>query len=164
MMERAHFKRNAFKREVLRMWLSSVNILRMKKSMYAILIGLIMISSLSLTTQESKRSKWNIPDEYKTMKNPLKKTPENLKSGKESYDRHCAGCHGITGNGDGEKVKQLIEKSVRPSNFKLNEFQSESEGVHFYKTKFGREGMHSFKGKIQDEDIWGIVMHITTFQ
>lgn len=140
----------------------------MKTNFYVsavLIISVIAIASFSsFVVFDSSIERWNIPDEDKTMKNPLKKTPENYNSGKEAYSRHCENCHGTTGNGDGKKVKDLIEKSLRPANFKIAEFQNEAEGIHFYKIKFGREGMHSFKGKLTDEDIWAIVLHISTFK
>ena len=134
---------------------------RIQNAMYFIVSALILTSFMSFKLQDPK---WSIPNEYKNMKNPLKKTAENMTLGKQLYTRHCASCHGESGNGDGEKVKQLVNKSLRPANFKLNEFQVESDGVHFYKIKFGREGLHSFKGKLADEDIWGIVLQISTFK
>src|SRR6201981_3328694 len=48
----------------------------------------------------------NQPDP-KTLKNPIRATPESLANGKRLYDRFCAECHGFTGHGDGEKSKKL---------------------------------------------------------
>jgi mono/diheme cytochrome c family protein len=101
---------------------------------------------------------------YKMKKNPKQPTDENYKIGKQLYFKNCSGCHGELGNGDGPKVKQLVEKSIRPANFKIKEFQREEDGTLFYNIKFGREGMHSWKSKIDDEDIWEIVLHISTFK
>lgn len=104
---------------------------------------------------------WNVPAEYKAMKNPLKKTEKVMSEGKTMYDKVCAGCHGLTGKGDGEKVKNLV--NVVPANLRLDEFQHETDGEHFYKIKFGRDNIHSFRGKLDDESIWAIVHYMKTF-
>ena len=35
-----------------------------------------------------------------TQSNPLPPTPENLKAGQSDYEEHCAGCHGLEGDGE----------------------------------------------------------------
>jgi hypothetical protein len=32
--------------------------------------------------------------------NPLPPTPENLKAGQSDFEEHCAGCHGLEGDGE----------------------------------------------------------------
>lgn len=50
---------------------------------------------------------WDVPAEFKMMKNPVKKTDKVLIEGKMHYNQACTGCHGLKGKGDGEKVKNL---------------------------------------------------------
>ena len=35
-----------------------------------------------------------------TQSNPLPPTPENLKAGQSDFEEHCAGCHGLEGDGE----------------------------------------------------------------
>jgi mono/diheme cytochrome c family protein len=106
-------------------------------------------------------SQWDIPAEYKTMKNPVKKSESALSLGKEQYNKHCAGCHGTTGKGDGEKAKSFA--NVTPANLSLDKFVNETDGEHFYKIKIGRNNLHSFKSKIDDEATWSIIHYMKTF-
>jgi mono/diheme cytochrome c family protein len=105
---------------------------------------------------------WGVPAEYKTKKNPLAKTDANLSLGKQSYNKYCAGCHGLSGKGDGEKSKSLA--NVKPENLTLDNIKKESDGEHFFKIKYGRDNLHSFKGKMDDEAIWATVHYMNTFK
>lgn len=125
---------------------------------FAVIISAIILCSF-LMQQPSKD--WGVPAEYKTKSNPLKKTDTNLTLGKQTYIKHCASCHGLTGKGDGEKSKNLA--NVKPVNLALDKIKTESDGEHFYKIKFGRDYLHSFKGKIDDEATWAIVLYMNTF-
>ena len=53
--------------------------------------------------------------------------------------------------------------NVVPANLSLSEVAHETDGVHFYKIKFGRENLHSFKGRVDDEAIWSVVYYMRTF-
>lgn len=104
---------------------------------------------------------WDIPAEFKNKKNPLPKTEKVLAEGKAKYNQVCAGCHGLTGKGDGEKVKSLTH--IKPACLVLDNFTKETDGEHFYKIKYGRDRNHSFAGKVDDEGIWAIVHYMKTF-
>ncbi|HEY4786279.1 MAG TPA: cytochrome c, partial [Bacteroidales bacterium] len=94
-------------------------------------------------------------------KNPVKKTNESLALGKSTYVRHCASCHGTKGKGDGDKVKNLA--NIAPADLTLNDVIQETDGEHFFKIKHGRNALHCFKGKIDDEAIWSTVHYMRTF-
>ena len=104
---------------------------------------------------------WEVPQEFKTMKNPVAKTDKALANGKVNYEKICAGCHGLSGKGDGARVKNL--SNITPASLLLNDFKNETDGEHFYKIKYGRKQNHSFYGKLDDESIWEIVHYIKTF-
>ena len=105
--------------------------------------------------------RWEVPAEYVNMKNPVKKSDETLSLGKSMYNRHCAGCHGTKGRGDGDKLKNLV--SIVPANLSLDDVSRETDGEHFYRIKIGRDNLHCFKGKLDDEAIWSIVHYMKTF-
>ena len=103
-----------------------------------------------------------VPEKYKKMKNPVKADKESISLGKSLYVKHCKSCHGSKGLGDGSKAAQLKTKC---GDFSSANFQSQTDGSIFYKTKEGRDDMPSFKKKIpEDEDIWSIVNYLRTLK
>lgn len=105
---------------------------------------------------------WVVPEKYQKMKNPVKADSESISAGKSLYTKHCKSCHGSKGLGDGTKAAQLKTKC---GDFSSKEFQSQSDGSMFYKTKEGRDDMPSFKKKIPDDvDIWNLVNYLRTLK
>lgn len=103
---------------------------------------------------------WDVPAEFKTKQNPVKKTDKVLAEGKLHYTQVCAGCHGASGLGDGEKVKNLV--NIKPASLLIN-LNKLTDGEHFYIIKYGRGRNHSFAGKLDDEAIWATVHYMKTF-
>jgi mono/diheme cytochrome c family protein len=77
------------------------------------------------------------------------------------YSKNCASCHGKTGLGDGTKARSL---DTFPGDLTSDAYLGQTDGEHFYKSKFGRNEMPKFENKISDEDIWNIVNFIKTFK
>jgi len=117
--------------------------------------------SLNLNAQERKAKPWEVPAEYKTMKNPVAKNDANNKQGMVLYTKYCASCHGKTGLGDGVKARALKDFA---GDFSGAYYQDQTDGEHFYKTKFGRGEMPKYEGKLSDEDMWSIVNYMRTFK
>ena len=126
----------------------------------AVITGILGASFTFKTFQEKKP--WPVPDNYKTMKNPVASNAESIAAGKALWATHCKSCHGAKGMGDGPKAAQL---KTEAGDFTKADTQSQSDGVLFYKTSAGRDDMPSFKKKIPDQDdIWSIVNYIRTFK
>ena len=105
---------------------------------------------------------WTVPDNYKSMKNPVASNTESLATGKSLWATHCKSCHGTKGMGDGPKAAQLKTES---GDFTNSKTQSQTDGSLFYKTSEGRDDMPSFKKKIPDaDDRWALVNYIRTFK
>jgi mono/diheme cytochrome c family protein len=104
---------------------------------------------------------WTVPANFKTMKNPVAKGDASNKAGKALYDKNCASCHGKAGLGDGVKARALKEF---PGDFSKPEYQNQTDGEHFYKTKTGRGEMPKYEGKMSDDDIWNTVNYMRTFK
>lgn len=123
-----------------------------------LLMGLFILSSS--TFMQTKP--WEVPAKYVKMENPYKADDASLKIGKKVYNKHCGSCHGKEGLGDGSKAAQLDTPS---GDFTLAEFQSQTDGALFYKSKFGRDEMPNFEKKIPyDEDLWHTVNYMRTFK
>ena len=138
----------------------------MKRIITLVSVGLLtaaMVTSL-MSFKEIKKNQpkpWSVPAEYKTKKNPVKADAESIEAGKAEYNKSCASCHGKKGLGDGPKAK-LIE--TFPGDFSGEVYQKQTDGEHFYKTKFGRDEMPGYDKKISDEDIWNMVNYMRTFK
>ncbi|NJK96345.1 MAG: c-type cytochrome [Bacteroidales bacterium] len=105
-------------------------------------IALALVILMSFINFQPKP--WEVPANYKTMKNPVKSTPESIASGKALYNQHCASCHGKKGLGDGPKARTLDTPSGDMSG---TAYQGQTDGEHFYKTKFGRGDMPKYDKK-----------------
>jgi mono/diheme cytochrome c family protein len=104
---------------------------------------------------------WVVPANFKSMKNPVATGDASIKAGLALYTKNCASCHGKTGLGDGVKARALKDF---PGDFSKADFQGQSDGDHFYKTKSGRGEMPKYEGKLADNDIWNIVNYMRTLK
>src|SRR5581483_1936533 len=87
------------------------------------LIALSAIVLLAAIALSFGINNWLAEQRAKKMPNPIPATEENLKAGAKIYSDHCVQCHGLKGDGKGQKAPQL---SVEPGNFtdsrKMQEF------------------------------------------
>ena len=104
---------------------------------------------------------WVVPEEFENMENPVAADEESLDIGKELYAKHCKSCHGKYGEGDGPKAGEL---DTDCGDFTSEEFNNQTDGSLFYKSKEGRDDMPTYTKKIpDDEDIWHLVNYMRTF-
>ncbi len=127
-------------------------------SVVAVICSLLLISTAGA---QQKSKPWDIPANYKSMKNPVAKGDASNKAGMALYAKNCASCHGKAGLGDGVKARMLKEY---PGDFSKPDFQNQTDGEHFYETKTGRGEMPKYEGKLTDDDIWNIVNYMRTFK
>ena len=118
----------------------------------------VLLLSTALVAQPKP---WVVPANFKSMANPVAKGDASNKAGKTLYDKNCASCHGKAGLGDGVKARAL---KTFPGDFSQAEYQDQTDGDHFYKTKTGRGEMPKYEGKMSDTDIWNIVNYMRTFK
>ncbi|HPA87444.1 MAG TPA: cytochrome c [Bacteroidales bacterium] len=130
----------------------------MKITTFAI-AGLLISSGLM--AQEKQAKPWEVPAEFKSMKNPVASNEASINAGKALYTKHCASCHGKTGLGDGVKARMLKDFA---GDFSGAYYQNQTDGEHFYKTKVGRGEMPKYEGKLTDDDIWNMVNYMRTFK
>ena len=127
-------------------------------------LAMILIAGflVSMTVVQQKQPEpWEVPAEYKNMKNPVAADDQSLMLGERLYKKHCASCHGKEGLGDGVKARTLETFS---GDFSGEAYQDQTDGEHFNKTKFGRGEMPAYENKIPDEDIWHMVNYMRTFK
>jgi mono/diheme cytochrome c family protein len=127
------------------------------------IVAIIMAFFAFIVPQDQKvGAAWNIPANYKSMKNPQKANAELEKVGKLLFAKHCKSCHGGVGEGDGPKAASMKTKI---NSFKDPKFQAQSDGVIYYQSFVGRDEMPNFEKKIlEEEDRWAIVNYMRTLK
>ncbi len=101
-----------------------------------------------------------IPLRYKTMKNPVAVTPEEIHEGMAHWADHCATCHANNGSGDTMYGKTMYP---RPPDMRQKDTQELSDGELYYTIKNGirLSGMPAFGDPGDDDlDSWRLVAFI----
>lgn len=121
----------------------------------------VFMIGLSGIANAQKAKTWDVPAKFKTMKCAIKADDASVNAGKAIYNKNCASCHGKAGLGDGAKARGL---ETFPGDFSKAEFQNQTDGELFYKTKTGRDEMPKYEGKIDDEGVWQVIAYMRTFK
>jgi mono/diheme cytochrome c family protein len=107
------------------------------------------------------------PINAKAMQNPVPPTEKSVAAGKKMYDKYCAECHGVTGNGVSEKAQKLAEAGeAKPSDLTDDKWDHGStDGEIFVNIRDGvgvNGAMKGLNGKpgVSDEDMWNMVNYI----
>ncbi len=128
---------------------------------FIILIAIAVVG-FAFTIQQKQAEPWEVPAEYKSMKNPLANDQASVNKGKMVYMKHCRSCHGNAGLGDGPKAARL---KTFPGDFSSAEFQAQTDGEIMYKSIFGRDEMPNYETKIPSKkDRWAVVNYMRTFK
>ena len=85
----------------------------------AVIVGLPLAAAAA--TQEMDQPRWmanmarhqkvimhGVPAPYSAMRDPSRDTPDKLRRGRALFDRHCASCHGWSGQGTGPEGFFLV--------------------------------------------------------
>ena len=131
----------------------------MTVSLLTLVLGFTLVSMVP--QQQKKAEPWEVPAQFKNMKNPVAADDESVKKGMIAYNKFCASCHGKVGLGDGVKARAL---KTFAGDFSGAEYQGQTDGEHFYKTKMGRGEMPKYEGKVADTDLWHMVNYMRTFK
>lgn len=116
----------------------------------------LIIPVLFLMVQLSAQD-WIVPDDQKAIANPQAYNLENVKKGKELFQKNCKSCHGDPGKNN---ALPLVPPPVDMASEKM---QKNTQGEIFYKMSNGRGTMPQFKATISDDDRWRIVNYIQNF-
>jgi mono/diheme cytochrome c family protein len=85
--------------------------------------------------------------------------PADITRGKDVYQRHCQGCHGTGGLGDGPDAKDL---KVAPANFhRFSSFlKSDEELLRTIEHGVVFSPMHAWRGQLTDGEMQDVVAYI----
>ena len=124
---------------------------------WAVVLSLMAIGALVFAHEKTG---WIAPTEAKKMKNPIRATKASIEKGKEIYDKKCALCHGVKGDGKGPASAGLNPK---PTNFTKSHGEKMTDGEHFWKITTGRGGMPSYEKDLSADERWHVINYVNTF-
>ena len=128
------------------------------RSLVCCLLIVLLLSACSAGTSRM---------EAKAMKNPIEPTSKSIAAGKIVYDKYCAECHGVNGDGISEKAATLAATGkAKPSNLIDDKWDHGStDGEIFINIRDGvgtTGAMKGLDGKpgVSSSDIWNIVNYM----
>jgi mono/diheme cytochrome c family protein len=78
------------------------------------------------------------------------------------YLKHCAGCHGDTGKGDGEMGEELEPKPANLTDADWKHGSSDGEIFTVIRNGVKGTGMKSFGKKITVRQTWDVINYVRT--
>jgi len=120
---------------------------------------ILIFLTITVLAFAHEKTGWIAPEEARKMKNPVKATGASIQKGKEIYEKKCALCHGIKGDGKGPAAAGLNPK---PTNFKDSHGEKMTDGEHFWKITKGKGGMPSFAKDLTEEERWHVINYVNT--
>jgi mono/diheme cytochrome c family protein len=81
------------------------------------------------------------------------------KRGEAIYTQHCAGCHGVSGDGLGPDIKELI---VPPVDFRSVKSRTKTDMELYLSIKQGVlfSPLHGWADRLSDQEIWDVLSYI----
>ena len=105
---------------------------------------------------------WVVPEEARTVENPVAATDGALAAGKTAYQARCASCHGDAGKGDGRATRFI---RPAPADFATEEARDRmTDGEIFYKITEGKKPMPGMARTLTEEERWQVVHYVRTLQ
>jgi mono/diheme cytochrome c family protein len=125
------------------------------------LVTLALLIGIACSAYLYQQKEWKAPAAADAKKNPLADDKAALSEGKAVYAKECQNCHGKKGKGDGPSASEL---DIPAGDFTKAATQSQSDGALFWKIWEGRKPMPSFKKKLDETQIWQVVIYMRTFK
>jgi mono/diheme cytochrome c family protein len=130
-----------------------------KNTLIWLALGVICV--LAIVALFGSLGGWSVPASARKLQNPVPATGAALSEGQQDYAKHCKSCHGINGDGNGERASKL---STMPSDFTdARRMNDQTDGALFWKITHGRRPMPAFKDKLTDKERWELVDYIRRF-
>ena len=135
-------------------------ILLLVSSVCVVICGIFVAPQLVAQTKPaSGPAGWTLPEDAKTLKNPLTVDEKVLAAGKAVFKDKCERCHGPGGLGDGPDADPDAMMDMDLTVAKRAE--RNPDGVVFYKVMNGRRKpkMPVFKEELSTEQVWAVVAY-----
>ncbi|HOZ29802.1 MAG TPA: c-type cytochrome [Bacteroidales bacterium] len=131
----------------------------MRRKDYLFFAVSALVLAGGLTAMKLIKDPWQVPANYKTMKNKVAVSKTSLAEGKELFDMACASCHGTTGKAKIAKGIDLFDLSSADFHAKF------TDGEIYYQSFVGRNPWHNFTKAVPDEtDRWNVVNYIRSLK
>ncbi len=116
----------------------------MKRILILFIVAGFAITAFSFVSR-NQQDPWNVPDNFKSLKNPVTSDKASLEAGNVLYNSYCATCHGADGKG---KWKWAYKLNNTPVDFTLPSMKTHSDGEILYVIYSGHREMPGFKKKL----------------
>lgn len=133
--------------------------LKLRKFLFAALLILICVLIVHWLNEQNKP--WIVPQEFKSLKNPLLPSESILSSARQIYADECAQCHGERGKGDGPEARTHTPLPADLTDAKR--MVTVTDGEIFYQITQGRRPMPSFKRRLTQDQRWQLVLLVRSF-
>jgi len=104
-----------------------------------------------------------VPRPYAAMRDPLPDTKAKLERGQAIFDRHCAACHGWTGQGTGPEAFAQVPAPA-DLEWLARTPKNRSESYMYWTVAEGGQSVESempdFKRTLPKKDIWAVIAYI----
>ena len=94
------------------------------------------------------------------MTNPVQADATSIAAGKSLYDKHCAGCHGETGKGDGSMGADLDPKPPDLTDAEWKHGSTDGELFLVIRDGARNTGMKPFAKKMTAHQIWDVINYV----
>jgi mono/diheme cytochrome c family protein len=130
-----------------------------KRTLILFALGLIFLAAVAAILYSL--TAWNAPAAARQLENPVPATAAAIAAGKVIYHKHCESCHGVGGDGTGDRAPEL---SIMPTDFTdAHLMRRLSDGELFWKIAHGHRPMPGFASKLSETERWQVVDYIRTF-
>lgn len=105
----------------------------------------------------------HVPDGWLRVPNPYPITEAGFKRGEVVYQRHCLGCHGPVGDGQGPAVAEIYPPPLNFTTLKRHGIAGGATGgMLYYQIMNGITGtaMPYFKRELESEKIWDVSNYV----
>jgi mono/diheme cytochrome c family protein len=132
-----------------------------KKKRTLIVAALSCIVVAAVVAMVYSLRSWSAPASARNVQNPVPATESAVDDGMFNYSKHCKGCHGENGDGNGDRAHEL---SIMPTDFTdAHAMSRATDGELFWKITHGHRPMPSFQNKLTDTERWELVDYLRTF-
>ena len=129
----------------------------------AVFVGMAaLVAATALNQDQQDQDGWDVPEDEKTVENPLPADDDAIANGATLYQRNCLMCHGETGKGDGPAAARI---KPSPPDITTSEAQDRmTDGEMFYKITVGKRPMREFESKLSEDERWKVVHFLRTLR
>jgi cytochrome c5 len=124
----------------------------MKKLLY-ILSTLLLTSIMEVAGSDD----WPVPSDYINLENPVVFNNQNVRAGRDIWDKNCKSCHGDPGR------YNALALVPPPPDASSDMMQEHTDGELFFKITYGRVAMPQFETTLSTDERWKVVTFIRRF-